>query len=152
MKLLQFITLGSLLLSQTVFSNSIYSIRIFQSESMPVSNDLTLPAHVDINVHYVDQKRQVKATLNDLVKKRVIQNNDELNDRAAYIKAFNQVRESDQWEDIFQQMGNTNRTLDSVVRYRIEKIPAIVINDKSIIYGMTSLREAIEIYEQKGGY
>ncbi len=51
----------------------------------------------------------------------------------------------DRWQ---QEHGEA---IEYAIRFRIKKLPAIVFNDKSVVYGVTSLQEAIRIFNNKGG-
>jgi integrating conjugative element protein (TIGR03757 family) len=47
---------------------------------------------------------------------------------------------------------NTSTGLTLVARYKLDRLPAVVINGQSVIYGVPDLNKAIELYRQaKGG-
>nr|WP_049722441.1 DUF1525 domain-containing protein [Gilvimarinus polysaccharolyticus] len=53
---------------------------------------------------------------------------------------------SDQGKDHISAARESYRGFGQAIRYRIEKVPAIVLDGKQVVYGTTNVRKALMIY------
>lgn len=132
-------------------SESIRDLRIFQNDATVVNLDTHVDSDTAIIVHNMDDRIRAKSKLNDAVKSRVrkVSGNESLED--VYRQAFSDLLNGSEWNGLVTEMQNSLVPVSTALRYQIQKLPAIVINDKEVVYGVTSLRKAIQIYERNGG-
>lgn len=123
-------------------------IRIFVNDANPVKMDINLPSHIQVHRYDLDSRDKLKVAFNEKLRQRVGKvHPSEV--KAAYSKAASELMNSPEWRVFYEELEESAMTIVNVARFKIQKVPAIVINDESVLYGVTSLREAIEIYGAK---
>ncbi|QFT57051.1 DUF1525 domain-containing protein [Microbulbifer sp. THAF38] len=131
-------------------AEDIYSIRIFQNDAIQVQQDIRLPLRTPVITHNLDAKEHSERKLKTLVKSKVDEVPKRGSVKEAYLSAFSDIQNGPQWNAIYQEIVASTEPEERAVRYGIKKIPAIVINDKYILYGIHSLEEAIRVYAERG--
>ena len=143
-------SMALLLVSSVSHAGTINSISIFHTNTVTVVQDISLDANQHIEVFNMDTKNNATARLNKLIKQRLSPHKISDNYVAAYSKAFYEVLNGDNWDVIYNGLEQGGKAIEFAIRYKVKKTPAIVFNDNSVIYGVTSLKEAIQIYHQNG--
>lgn len=151
MKAVSFVIVSLFIFSATVSAAEVFSIRIFQNDAIRVQQDIRLPSGVIVHVHNMDAKEHSEKKLTEMVKSKVGSGVKKEALKDAYMQAFSEVQNGPQWQSIYQDIVASAEPEEKAVRFGIKKLPAIMFNDKSIVYGVTSLNEAVRIYENKGG-
>lgn len=151
MKGLKHICAGLLLVSSSVLAEGIQSIRIFHNDAIGVVQDVRVPEGVVLYIHNLDAMEHSEKKLTAVVKNKVNSQEKKGAAKEAYMQAFSDVLNSDAWGNLYPEIVASTEPQEKAVRYGIKKIPAILFNEKSIIYGVTSMKEAIQIYNQNGG-
>ena len=139
-----------LLVSQNGIADSIERIRVFHNNVYPVQFDLRLSEKIVVNVHNMDSKKQSVLELNQLVKDRVRTNMALKNSQDEFSRAFSHLQNGDEWPKIYAKLEEGGVAVEKAVRYKIKKIPAIVFNDNSVVYGVTSMSQAISLFHGRG--
>jgi len=144
--------LSCVLLFVSAFSHAgqIEKVMIFHNDANPVRIDTRLDANIIVDINNLDDKNRIKASLNKQVKELVrgrVTAETALED---YQQAFSKYQNSEKWPKMYSDMEKMGEHIVKLSRYKIEKIPAILFNEKSIVYGVSSLKEAIRIYRHKG--
>ncbi|MCG8612243.1 MAG: DUF1525 domain-containing protein [Pseudomonadales bacterium] len=152
MNIFYLLVVSVFLFCSTASAREVYSIRVFQNDAVQVQNDARLSPGVLILVHNMDAKEHSEKKLTKLVKSRVTASTKKASPIDAYMTAFNDIQNGPQWSSIYQEIVASTEPEEKAVRYGIKKLPAVLFNDKSIVYGVYSLKEAIQIYENKRGY
>jgi hypothetical protein len=145
------ITAALFLVSHSALAEAVSTIRIFLNDSITVTNDLRENVRISIAVYNMDLMEKTEQKLTNLVRSKVPANlavNDIPN---AYKEAFSEVLNGPQWKEIYYEIETSSAPVEYALRYKIKKLPAIVINDKYILYGVTSLAESIKHYQSYGG-
>lgn len=139
-----------LLVSNSVIASNIGSVHVFHNDATPVIMDSDLHYEVELSVHNMDIREKTNKRLNDLVKSKLKRGyRDSL--KESYSEAFNQVLNGPEWVSLYQGYTKYAKNTEYAIRFKIKKVPAVLINNKSIIYGVTSLKEAIDIYNRNEG-
>jgi len=126
------------------------SIAVFYSSTSPVNIDVALPSHITLKLYDLDLKDTSLKSLRMEVAKRVDHIYGQPGAKQKYSKAFSELMNSSDWKPIYDDMEGGARAIGEAVRLKIQKLPAVVINDKKVIYGVGSLKEAIKIYGIRG--
>lgn len=137
-----------LLVSQIATADKIESIRIFHADDNLVKQDLKLPRGIIYIFHNMSDSDRIKAELNDRVKK-IVPKYKSLEPIDAYSQAFSDFMNSGQWPSIHRQFTHSARGIEQAIRYQVKKVPAVVFNGSQVIYGVSSLNEAINIFQEK---
>ena len=127
----------------------IHSIRIFQTNNQFVLPDARLPTSVTVRVYEVDTHKRASAEITRQVRARLSDDIKPGNHETANRKAFSDLLNSPDWMPIYQQIEAGGQAIDAAVRFQIEKVPAIVFNDRQVVYGQRSLQAAIEVYNKE---
>lgn len=130
---------------------SIQSIRIFEIEDQFVLKDARLPQNLPIRVYRMDAKAQATARINLAVKERVSRL-DRLNYgnyEAANRRAFSDLLNSSEWSAINQELEAGSLAIEAALRFQIQKLPAIVFNDRHVVYGQRSLEAAMDAFTRE---
>ena len=99
----------------------------------------------------MDAKEHSEKKLTELVKSKVAESGKKESPKDAYMSAFSEIQNGPQWPALYQEIVASAEPEEKAVRYGIKKLPAVLFNDISIVYGVTSLKEAIQIYKNKRG-
>lgn len=141
------------LVSATCLADRVEKISIFQTDNTYVTRDLSIVnKHIPIDIYSLDSIKKAEKAIDREVQKRIPV-------VAKYGKTplekfqigFSDLLNSPDWAPILSMMDDGGDSIEFVARYKIEKVPAIVFNDSSIVYGVRSLSEAMRIYNQHGG-
>lgn len=147
---IEIISIALLLVSSVSHAGIINSITVFHTNTVTVIQDIPLKANQHIEVFNMDTKNNATLRLNKLIRQRLPSQNATNDYAIAYSKAFDEVLNSENWASVYDGLEKGSKAIEFAIRYKVKKTPAIVFNHSSIIYGVTSLKEAIQIYKQKG--
>lgn len=139
------------LVSQVAYAESIRSIRVFQNDANIVANDAPVPRGATLLVFNMDDKERAEAKLTAIIRERVKRYDKRMKVSDAYQKAFSELQNSPEWQSVYQELVDSGAAEEKAVRFSITKVPAVVFNDRDVVYGVRSLAEAIRIYQRKGG-
>lgn len=139
------------LVSFRVYADAIETIKIFHNDEVKVTgSSLFVSNTVAIEIFNLDGLENTNRALNELVKSRVGAVTAQTA-KEKYQSAFSDVLNGPEWPGIYQQFSEGGRSIEFALRYQIKKLPAIVFNERDIVYGVTSLDQAVQIYRQHGG-
>ena len=139
-----------LLVSPINHAAEIKNIEIFYNDTNPVVLDAAVGRNKRISVFNMDLKNNATARLNRLLQQRVSSVQNISDPVITYSEAFDAVLNGKNWDGIYEELEQGSRAIEFAIRYKIKKIPAIVFNESAVIYGVTSVNEAIRIYKTKG--
>jgi len=145
---LTIIPMALLLVSSVTHAAAIESIKVFHTDKVRVVQDIPLNGYQNIEVFNMDTKNNATFKLNTLMKKKVQSKSRITDHKAAYLEAFDEVLNSSNWDEIYLGFEKGGLAIVSAVQLKIKKTPAIVFNETSVVYGVTSLREAVQIYNK----
>ena len=145
----KFITLlvGLALLGQHAGAQqAVTTVEVFANSAMHVSPSTSeaLPLPYQLNIYRVDGMQNLEAQINQVLPQ------DE--EQAKAWVAANQAKLQKQLRPAAQ---NTAAGITLAMRYRLQRIPAIVINRQTVVYGITDVNEAIALaqaHQQAGGH
>lgn len=140
-----------LLVSQSVMAERIANVRVFINDAIVVENDLPPGSYIPVVVYNMDTMERSEKKLTALVKSRVPADVKQKDIAIAYQQAFSEILNGPQWSEIYSEIERSSAPVEYAMRLKIKKLPAIVINDKAIIYGVSSLKEAVQIFRNTGG-
>lgn len=137
--------LALILVSVAFTASASETIRVFYNDANPVAKDIKLPDHIKVIGYNMDGLDNIKSEVTSLLYERIGTNpatisSDELT------KAFSDFANSDEFPAYYKKMERGAFTIANAMRFQVKKVPAIIINDASVIYGVRSLKEALEIY------
>ncbi|PCJ88275.1 MAG: hypothetical protein COA54_03135 [Thiotrichaceae bacterium] len=141
---------ASLLVSSFAHATAIKNIKVFYSNDIPVIQDLPLNGTQQLEVFNMDTKNNATAKLNMLMQQRHARKKKTDDYLISYSEAFDEVLNGPNWNGIYSDLELGSKAIEYAIRYQVKKTPAIVFNDSSVVYGVTSLKEAIRIYNNKG--
>lgn len=135
--------------ASTLAADSVQTIRIFETNDLFVLQDERLSDRVQIEVYDMDAKnratKQINLRMRALVPAKIEPNKVE----KTYRDAFSQVLNSAHWPAINQEMQTGSRAIEAAMRFGIDKLPAIVFNDRQVVYGERSLKAALAVYSRE---
>lgn len=134
-----------LLLSSLAHSRDFYTVLIFESDTHQVVKDASLPSGSRLEVYNLDALERSQQMLNQLVGEQVDPEKSRRDPEAAYQDAFFELLNSSKWSEISNQIDKSTAGLERAVRYQVKKVPAIIFDHRYVIYGVSSLSEAISI-------
>lgn len=141
------------LVSMHSLADRVSTITVFHSDKAPVLNDLSvLDKSIPIQVYKVDALNTANKMISDGVYKRVPKY--PRGDKTAlenFQEGFSQLLNSEDWAAINAQMEKGAESAEYIARYKIKKVPAIIFNDKDIVYGVRSMAEAMKLFNRHGG-
>lgn len=140
----------SLLVSSFAQASAIENIKVFHTNNVPVIQDFPLSGIQQLDVFNMDSKNNATAKLNKLMQQRHAKKKQTDDYLISYSEAFDDVLNGPNWNGIYTDLELGSKAIEYAIRYQVIKTPAIVFNDSSVIYGVTSLKEAIRIYNNKG--
>ena len=141
---------ASLLVSSFANATAIENIKVFYTNDVPVTQDLPLNGNQQLEAFNMDTKNNATAKLNKLMQQRHALKNRTDDYMVSYSEAFDEVLNGPNWNGIYTDLELGSKAIEFAIRYQVIKTPAIVFNDSSVVYGVTSLKEAIQIYNNKG--
>lgn len=100
----------------------------------------------------VQSSRDLEFKLNQIVDSAVKKRRDyktrNFNLQKAYQEEFMRLINNEKvWRPLYDQLGIASITQGKALQLQIQKIPAFVFDGKKIVYGITSLKEAVKIYK-----
>ena len=149
MRLLALLSLIFLLPAHPAMADRVHTLRVFHTNAIKVDEDWRLPAGLTIQVYNLETKNNATDRLNRMVKDRLDPASGSLGE--AHEQAFGELLNSPHWTSLYRELEAGGEAIETAIRFRIQKLPAIVLNDRAVIYGVTSLREAIRIYQANTG-
>jgi integrating conjugative element protein (TIGR03757 family) len=150
MRFFSFLTI-LLLVSQSALAERIVNVRVFVNDAISVENDLPPGTYIPVVVYNMDSMERSEKKLTALVKSKVPTGVKQKDIAIAYQEAFSEILNGPQWPEIYSEIERSSAPVEYAMRLKIKKLPAIVINDKSIIYGVYSVKEAVQIFRNTGG-
>ena len=135
--------------ASTLAADSIQTIRIFETNDQFVLQDERLSDRVQIEVYDMDAKNRATEQLNQRMRALVPKKIQPTKVEKAYRDAFSQVLNSPPWPAINQERQAGARAIEAAMRFGIEKLPAIVFNDRQVVYGERSLKAALAVYSRE---
>lgn len=121
------------------------TVAIYTNDANPVHLDIDLPGDIVLPIQNLDSITHAKAALNTAISELVkLEPPGPAPKR--YKNAFLQLLNSPAWRNHEEALEKGNGIIIKAVQQRIDKIPAIVFDGKYVVYGVTTLKEAIEIY------
>lgn len=135
--------------ASSLAADSIQSIRIFETNDQFVLQDKVFSGQVQVEVYDMDAKNRATEQLNQRMRALVPKNIKQSQVEKAYRSAFSQVLSSSDWPAINQQMQTGAKAIEAAMRFGIEKLPAIVFNERQVVYGERSLKAAITVYSKE---
>ena len=140
---------ASLLISSFANATVIENIKVFYTNDVPVIRDLPLNGDQQLEAFNMDTKNNATAKLNKLMQQRHALKKRTDDYMVSYSEAFDEVLNGPNWNGIYTDLELGSKAIEFAIRYQVIKTPAIVFNDSSVVYGVTSLKEAIQIYNNK---
>lgn len=133
-----------LLVSQNLLAGTVH---IFTNDAHPIVLDVSLPGDVIFPIKNLDEMNRAEANLNKSVKRLVEQERSgSISER--YERAFKRLLNSPEWTTHNAAFGAGSKPLIEAIQMRVQKLPAIVFDEKYVVYGVTSLREAVVLYQR----
>ena len=146
---MKLITTALLLVSSLANATPIDSIKVFYTDKVHVIQDVPLNGNQKIEMFNMDDKNNSSLKLNAMMKRKVQSKTNIPNYEIAYMEAFDEVLNGLNWDEIYFGLEKGSLAIVTAMQLKIQKTPAIVINETSVIYGVTSLKEAVRIYNKK---
>ena len=124
------------------------TIRVFYNDANPVRFDVELPAHISVYGYNMDALEKSEDKMTKLITGRVgFSNRSTLEKRFA--GEFSKFMNSDEFPAFYKELEQGAMNIGNAMRFQIKKLPAIVFNNESVIYGVRSLSQAITIFADK---
>lgn len=115
-------------------NGGITSVEVFANSAMNVVTP-TADAPYMVKVYRVDGLAQIEAALN-----RGIPNNE------AQAQAYFEAQQADIKKRYAAQAANAANGITRALHYKVDRIPAVVINQRSVVYGVTNVEQAVALY------
>ncbi|POP51555.1 DUF1525 domain-containing protein [Zhongshania marina] len=124
------------------------SVAIYTNDANPVQLDIDLPGDIVLPIQNLDAITHAKAELNTAVSE-LVKREPPGPAPKRYKKAFFELLNSPAWRSHEEALEKGNGIIINAVQQRVEKIPAIIFDGKYVVYGVTSLKEAVGIYSRE---
>lgn len=135
----------ALLSAEVAADPEIHSLSIFQSSDAKVELPDIIPGE-HVRLYTVDAMARASDLLNKQVSARVPRNVPFADLESAYTQAFFDFQQSKDWQAVHRLIDQGVAATDIAVRMNVKKVPAIVINEHYVFYGVRHLDEALQIY------
>jgi len=145
--------LVGILVSHVVLAEKIHTVKIWHDSKLaPVMKDYRFSQDIELDVFDLGIKKEADQKINEALQARGLSytENPEQNMTIA-TEALHTFLETDVYKEIEKEFKYLGVALQFAMEYRIEKVPAIVFNDRYTVLGISSLAEAVSIYEAKVG-
>ena len=141
------------LVSFPAFADRVAKITVFQTSDTSVEHDLSFDnRHIPVDVYRLDALSMAEQAIDREVKKRIpVVSRSTDTPLEKFQMGFSDLINSPDWQPIFESMEQGGDAIEYVARYKIKKVPAIVFNDTSIVYGVRSLSQAMQVFNERGG-
>lgn len=143
------LTIAVFLMSNALFADEIESVMIFHSDNVVVHIDTDEIPGSEIRMFNLDAVSHSERRLTGIVKDKVDKRGIKGSVEAAYRDAFDEVLNSPQWKAIYAEIESSTNVLEQAIVYRVAKIPAIVFNNRYVVYGVASLKEAMRLFNAR---
>lgn len=149
MKILNFIFAVILLFPCAGLAETVRSISVFYADDVPVTNDIRLETVDTRQFHNMSTHANTVRKINELIQAKVNGLKvDEKNVKDIYLRAFSDVQNGPHWRGIYEQFERGGMAIEAALRLGVKKLPAVVINQKYVIYGESSVSSAIEVFDR----
>jgi hypothetical protein len=145
--------LVGILVSHVVLAETIHTVKIWHDSKLaPVMKDYRFSQDIELDVFDLGIKKEADQKINEALQARGLSytENSEQN-MTVVTEALHAFLETDAYKEIEKEFKYLGVALQFAMEYRIEKVPAIVFNDRYTVLGISSLAEAVSIYEAKVG-
>lgn len=145
--------LAGIWVSQNALAEKIHTVKIWHDSKLaPVMNDYRFSQDIELDVFDLGVKKQADQKINEALQARGLSytENSKQNMTIA-TEALHAYLETDAYKEIEKEFKYLGVALQFAMEYRIEKVPAIVFNDRYTVLGISSLAEAVSIYETEVG-
>lgn len=126
------------------------SIKVFVTDDAPVSIENDLIDSFSIRVFNLDDLERAESKLTSIVRSKVPSEIKPGDAQLVYQDAFSEVLNGPEWTSISNELKKSTEPQEMAMRLRITKVPAVILNDKFIIYGVDELVVAIRIFQRRG--
>ena len=140
---------GLILLLSLPVNAAVENIMIFQNDTSMVLGDIRLPPSTVVKVYNMDDVARAQDRLAEIVSRRVSPSAVKVNPEEAHREAFQQILNSPEWDKIHADIGASTEGAEKAMRYDVKKLPAVLFNERFVVYGVSSLREAMAIFTQR---
>jgi integrating conjugative element protein (TIGR03757 family) len=145
---ISFLSVG-LLLSQWAFSSDL-SVKVFITDKTPFQMDADENSEISLKIFNLDELTRAENRLTQLLKSKIPEDVKPQQVQRAYQSAFSDLLNSPEWNKVNQELMRSTEPQEMAMRLRIKKVPAVVFNEKYIVYGISSLKQAMDILNQRG--
>ena len=144
------VIMASLLVSQSLHAEPIKSIHVFYESASPVNQNTGIyPVNAQaVHLYEMDRMKKGDQALTRALQSRVDPDDARKDAKHAYTTAFSDFANSNEWEPVITELQKGARGIAEAAHLRIRKTPAIVFNEKQVVYGVYSLADAIRIYQE----
>lgn len=136
---------------QPVFAEPVSKITVFYADDVPIINDINNEYGTFLRIHNMSTNinaiKRINGLVGDQVRGKVINSG---NVEDIYLEAFSKVQNGPEWHDLYGQFEKGGLAIERAIKIGITKLPAIVINDRYVIYGEPSIRNSIDIFLKWG--
>lgn len=140
------------LVSLSCMADRVTKITVFQTDDTFVQRDLSFDnKHIPVEVFSLDSLKKAEKAIDREVQKRIpVLSQPGQTPLEKFQIGFSDLINSPDWKPINQTMEEGGDAIEYVARYKIKKVPAIVFNDSSIVYGVRSLSQAMRVFNEGG--
>lgn len=119
----------------TATTGGITSVEVFANSAMNVSTPTTEAPYV-IKVYRVDGLALIEAALN-----KGVPSNE------AQAQAYFAAQQDEIKKRYAAQAANAANGITRALYYKVDRIPAVVINQRTVVYGVTNVEQAVALYQ-----
>jgi integrating conjugative element protein (TIGR03757 family) len=127
-----------------------HSLKIFVTDSSPVIFPPKEEISIGFRVFNLDELERSENKLTLEVRKRITSNITPGTAQKAYEAAFSELLNSPDWKPIYRSLQRSTEPQEMAMRLGITKVPAIVLDDKYIIYGVADYLAALDLFVERG--
>jgi integrating conjugative element protein (TIGR03757 family) len=127
---------GLLISSGTVCSGEASSIEIFTATNIPVTGGEYERTRAALTIYAVDGLDRFESTLSDGLP---------IDPENAKVQALDRIQEIDNAH--MAPAKNAAVGLARAIQYGVDRYPAVVFDERAVVYGVTDLVEALDLYE-----
>jgi integrating conjugative element protein (TIGR03757 family) len=148
----RYIVLTAFLLSPNLIvaqTDSVYQLTVFYADDVPIVNDIPNGSVSHLEFHNMSIHNNTVKRVNDLVQDEISGLKvDEENVKDIYLRAFSDVQNGPHWREVYEQFEKGGSATEMAFKLGIKKLPAVIINEKYVIYGVSSISHAVEIFDR----
>lgn len=143
---------------QLVFTH-VENVKVFTNNNHRLLARGWLRTSVKLNIFNLDDLTTLENELTRLVQSQIarthsvktLSNMPEKQQIDAYSVAFSKIQDRDDVKSLIRQLENASLSQLYLNIYQIKALPAIVINDKFVMYGYSDLHSALDYFFQHSG-